>query len=316
MKRGVNTMYLGVIAQIPQRLGIESSKYCQLRCVKCPTGLQMDMGEKGYLSFDHFKALLCELSGFNGTITFSNWGEPFLNKELFKILLLATQNGIRTTASSNLCHKDPDFAKNIVASGIHKITVGIDGATEETYLKYRRNGDWATVMANIENINAEKKKLGTDKPELVWQIILTKYNEHEVEMAKELAEERGMAFKIKPLRQSNVKEVSSEDWQPSATAMRKYFSSFEKKHQRKQGILRCQDLWMRPSIDWNGDVYPCCIVKEKKYSMGNAFQNGFLSIWNSIKYQESRKLILDQNYHTDLELACENCPNRCGIKEW
>ena len=120
---------------LPDRIGIEASKYCNLKCIKCPTGLGMDTGIKGFLDINNFRKMLDEIPDFSGTITLTSWGEAFLNPNIFDIIKEAKKRGIRVTTSSNLCHSDPEFARKVVESGIDKITIGIDGACEETYLK-------------------------------------------------------------------------------------------------------------------------------------------------------------------------------------
>ncbi len=300
----------GFIAPPPQRIGIEASKYCQLKCIKCPNGLGMNIGEKGFLSDTQFRLFLDQMPGFKGTITFSSWGEPFLNPRIFEIIALASGRGIRTTLSTNLCHSIDGFAVKIISAGLSKITVGLDGATAETYAKYRRGGNWKLIMDNIEMINTEKELQGKLFPELVWQVILTKYNETEIEKIKQLCDSKKMAFKIKPLKQDNIGEFSKDDIAPSPEIYDKYLPEFEPADRIAGGNIRCNEVWTRPSIDWDGEVYPCCMVYDKKYSLGNVFKEKFEVIWNSAKYRESRRLLTDPDYFSPYDLACNKCNYR------
>lgn len=296
--------------ELPDRIGIEASKYCNLRCAKCPTGLGMDTGIKGFLDINNFRKMLDEISDFSGTITLTSWGEAFLNPNIFDIIKEAKNRGIRVTTSSNLCHSDPEFARKVVESGIDKITIGIDGASEETYLKYRRGGNWNLVMENISKINEYKKRMNCSKPELVWQIILNCYNENEIEQANKMAKERGMSFKLKPIREENIESISPVSIKPSQEALEKYFPQFEEKHREEGGINRCNEVWSRISIDWNGDVYPCCIIAKNENKIGNVFEDGFMNVWNSENYSEIRKIISDKSYIPSKDFICYRCLNK------
>lgn len=290
------------------------SRYCQLRCPKCPTGRRLHSSPDGHLQWEAFEALLVSnsrlVSGID-TITFSSWGEPFLNPQWSEIIASAARRGIRTTLSTNLNHRTRDFAQRVIDSGLSKMTVAIDGATEGTYLRFRRGGDWRLVMRNLEAIVRIKADRGVEHPELIWQMVLTRHNHHEIEAARGLSAEHGMRFKLKPLRQESLpEEATIDDWAPPEAVYHRYFGQFEPKHQRHVGINRCEDLWLRPNINWDGEIYPCCIVDGREHSLGNAFESSLSRLWRAEPYAHSRQLVVDESFSSPLRLACASCPHR------
>ena len=297
----------------PRRLLIEMSRYCQLRCPKCPTGLRLHSSPDGHLSWAAFEALLTRngplVSGID-TITFSSWGEPFLNPQWYEIITSATRRGIRTTLSTNLNHRARDFAAQVVDSGLSKMTVAIDGASEATYLRFRRGGDWGLVMRNLEAIARIKSDRGVEHPELIWQMVLTRHNHQDTEMARTLSKHYKMGFKLKPLRQVNLPQDTFGNWAPAEAIFRQHFGEFESKHRRRAGINRCEDLWLRPNINWDGEIYPCCIVDAREHSLGNAFDADLSQLWAAKPYAHSRRLVLDASFSSSHRLACAQCPHR------
>ena len=48
--------------------------------------------------------------------------------------------------------------EQLVKSKLNMLTISLDGMTQDTYQKYRRNGDVALVLNNIKELVAEKKR--------------------------------------------------------------------------------------------------------------------------------------------------------------
>ncbi len=291
---------------LPEKITIEASKYCNLHCIKCPNGLNHDIGQKGFLDKERFRDMLDSIPDFRGSILLSNWGDAFLNPDIFDIIKIAKEHSIRVTISSNLNYDYADFAEKIVRSEVDKITVGIDGATQASYGAYRRGGNLELVLNNIDMINQYKQMLGVRKPELVWQTILNIYNENEIDILMSMAKERNMSFKLKPLNENNT-DSSVVSIKPSKEMFDKYCSYFEGKHKAPGGVYRCDEIWNRIVIGWNGDVYPCCSASLHSYKIGNVFEMGLKQIWNSEEYNEIRRMHLQEGYHPKHKNCCVDC---------
>src|SRR5438477_342956 len=90
--------------------------------------------------------------------------------------------------------KDDPAVVRLVHSGIDEVTFSIDGATQESYVKYRQRGRFDLALANLRAMADEKRKSGRDLPFLNWRYILFVWNDGEEEMdrARRLAEEIGV----------------------------------------------------------------------------------------------------------------------------
>ena len=72
-------------------------------------------------------------------------------------------------------------AKETVESGLDRIIVSIDGTTQEVYEQYRRNGKLEKVIEGAKNLMKWKKELGSSTPHVIFQFLVVRPNEHQIE---------------------------------------------------------------------------------------------------------------------------------------
>src|SRR5918993_1047247 len=90
------------------------------------------------------------------------------------VYLYTSTNGLAMTE---------DGARRLARSGIDEVTFSIDGATAESYAKYRQRGDFAKAIRNLTALVDEKRKNGLDVPFVNWRYILFTHNDRDDEMA-------------------------------------------------------------------------------------------------------------------------------------
>ena len=133
----------------PFGLVVDPSNMCQLACPGCVhsvrnEALQLFDWPKGTLSEDRFLALLNRYGPHAIVVYFYNYGEPLLNLNTPKLIRMAKAYLLRTAFTTSLSVRRFD-AEAYVESGIDFIGLSIDGATEATYRRFRRNGDLELV---------------------------------------------------------------------------------------------------------------------------------------------------------------------------
>ena len=153
---------LSKVPSLPFILGIDTGNICNLKCPLCPTGLGDSGKNKGFLSFQHFKKIFDQLKESLLIVNLFNWGEPLLNKELIKIInyIKSEKKSVKVITSTNLNVEDNELLENLINSGIDKIIVSCDGASQETYGKYRVDGDFDLVVQNMRFLVEKNQKLG------------------------------------------------------------------------------------------------------------------------------------------------------------
>jgi len=206
----------------PYWLTIDPTNFCQLRCPFCPTGMDRNVRTKAMMRFPEFKKILDDLGPTLLHIDFMNWGEPLLNKEVYDMIAYAKKFDIDTNMSTNLNSFSPDEAQKLVASGLDCLVLSIDGLTQETYGKYRVRGDYAKVLEHLKMIVEARRKAGGFKPYIVWQFLVFKHNEHEIEQVKEFGKSCGVdVVGITPAYMP-FKPGIRENWIPTKPEYRMY----------------------------------------------------------------------------------------------
>src|SRR5262249_53964647 len=60
----------------PDRIYVESTNHCNLKCIMCPTGLGVIRRPKGYMAMDLYRRVIDEIGPLVGSAVLHSWGEP------------------------------------------------------------------------------------------------------------------------------------------------------------------------------------------------------------------------------------------------
>ena len=187
------------VPQLPSRLYIECTAACNISCAQAccapETGITRTR-KAGMLDFDLFTKVVDEAGPSLVRIDFFNYGEAFLHKRAVEmceyiksrfphIYLYTSTNGLALTDGQ---------VRRLVHSGIDEVTFSIDGATPESYAKYRQRGDFAKAVATMRAAAEEKRASGRDVPFINWRYILFNHNdsEQEMQLARTMAADIGI----------------------------------------------------------------------------------------------------------------------------
>src|SRR5437588_10753512 len=66
----------------PDRLYVEATNYCNLRCVMCPTGLGVIVRPKGYVEMVLFRQFVDEVCPMQPAVVVHSWGVQMMHDEL------------------------------------------------------------------------------------------------------------------------------------------------------------------------------------------------------------------------------------------
>ncbi len=124
----------------PVAIQIDASAHCQLACPSCPTAsgaTRAAMGA-GHLDPAAFERLL-EANPSVQEVELSNYGEMFLNPKLRELLRIAFEHRVVLHADNgtNLNHASEETLEALVRYRFRSLSVSIDGASPETYSRYR-----------------------------------------------------------------------------------------------------------------------------------------------------------------------------------
>ncbi|HXH07788.1 MAG TPA: radical SAM protein [Vicinamibacterales bacterium] len=185
--------------RLPRRLFIECTAACNISCDQAccapETGITRTR-RAGMLDFELFRRVVDETGPTLVRIDFFNYGESFLHKRAIEMCeyIKSRYPHIYLYTSTNGLAFTPEQARRLARSGIDEVTFSIDGASQQTYERYRRRGDFTRAIANLRAMMDEKRRLGLDVPFVNWRYILFVHNDSDEEMdrARRLAAEIGV----------------------------------------------------------------------------------------------------------------------------
>lgn len=319
----------------PYWLTVDPTNFCQLRCPFCPTGSHRDVRPNAVMDAPLFTELMRELGPYLMHVDFMNWGEPLLNPKVFSMAALARSYGAETAISTNLNHLGPGMAGEIISCGLDRLVISIDGASQETYAKYRVGGDFARVMENLKAVLKARKDAGADHPRVIWQFLVFRHNEHELEKARAMAkdmgvDEIGFTAPCLPFRPGIKDEwmatdrkyclYSPEDfpdsppweWAAAKDGEGKPKDVDVKVYSGTEKRSPCSWPWTGMTVNADGSVSPCCSVEERKYDFGTLTAGSFSKVWNNPLYRKARRHIREyaagkKGSVPASDHACERC---------
>ncbi len=294
---------------VPMTISIEPTTACNLRCPECPSGLRAFSRPTGNLRQDFFRQIIDELHERLIYLIFYFQGEPYINPGFLDMVRHAHERGIYTITSTNGHFLDMDNARRTVASGLDRIIISIDGATQDVYEQYRKEGKLETVLQGARNLVQARKEAGATHPHIIFQMLVVRPNEHQIEDVRRLAREIGVdEVKLKTAQVYDFENGNALI--PTIDTYSRYAQDGTGKWKIKHKLLNhCWKLWHACVITWDGLVVPCCFDKDAMHRLGNLRETSFAAIWQGTAYRQFRTQLLTGRDKIDI---CTNCTEGCS----
>ena len=323
----------------PERLSIESSYACNLRCVMCPR--HFDDAPQGMFPLDLFKERVLPVLPRFKYIHLTGWGEPLMNKDLPEMIRLCKEAGVWTCFTTNgLLLKEP-LSRKVLETGLETINISCDAAEPEIYEQIRGKGTFAILMERMAHMNALRKEMGAGT-RLEWTYVMLKPNLHQLPAAVRLAASHGFErFTAKHIESViERKDLADALWNtkiaPDLTGewVRKYDETVA---EARRVADECSiEMILHPRrynvegeciahpinsifIDYTGNVSPCCYLNKLDVSpymtpeerpresgvLGQLDLKSFVEILDSGQYETFRR----QWQRGEMPEACRGCLN-------
>lgn len=295
----------------PFSVSIEPTTSCNLRCPECPSGLRSFTRPTGMLSPELFHDFLNQTQSHLVFLNFYFQGEPFLHPKFLDLVGHCVQRSIFTSTSTNAHYLTLQMAERVVDSGLHRLIISLDGASQEVYAAYRKGGQVERVLEGIKNVAEARKSKGKLNPEIVVQNLLVKPNLHEKKQVEMLAKSLGADRVV--FKTAQVYDLKADhNLVPDEPEFSRYKKTNDGRLEIKNPLLnQCWRMWSGCVLTWDGKVVPCCFDKDASHQMGTLQQTPFIEIWQSKAYQNFRRAILSSRSEIDI---CKNCTE--GTKVW
>jgi radical SAM protein with 4Fe4S-binding SPASM domain len=292
-----------VIFGIPPALSIEPTNICNLKCPECPSGAGTLTRRRGMMSFETFKRITDEVYKDSFYFQLFFQGEPFLNKELLRMIDYAREKNIYTSVSTNAQLIDDNMIRELLNHPPDKIIFSIDGIDESSYKNYRTGGSFSKADNALRALAIGKKAAKKKIPFIEFQFIVMKQNEHLLKEAVMYSRNTGADKVVLKTMQVNDFE-SAEKFLPDCNEYSRYKVKDKKLYIKNKLSNRCLTLYKSAVITWDGYVVPCCFDKDAEHSLGSVNGRSLKEIWHSSEYNTFRKKILLNRSSVPM---CTNC---------
>jgi radical SAM protein with 4Fe4S-binding SPASM domain len=314
-----------VLHSIAPGLVFQVSSYCNSNCQLCPVGLKIDGYEKGMMSLPLFQHIIDKNQARIARVGFADWGEPFLNPDMFKMISYANRYSLSTWASTNMHYLDSrDKLLDLVQSGLSELIVSIHAASDKTYQYYQPGKSFKDTIERILQLKDIKSEEGIG-PRTSLAFAITKKNQNEIPGMVELARSCDAAcdmytasLNLRFYRQ-DPKRIRSllQEWLQDDSIDERSNLHFSKSNIVKmlqeseissgfkwEWISDCRSPWNEITVNWDGSTSLCC-SDYYKYRTGDLNSQELSEIWNNEKYQAVRKKIAKNI--PEASIPCSSC---------
>jgi MoaA/NifB/PqqE/SkfB family radical SAM enzyme len=282
---------------LPYHLIIDPASACTLRCPFCPTGRDKGTRPKTLLRWDDYVKVMDQLGPYLLKTDFYNWGEPTLNPRLYDMIAYAKRFYMETYLSSHLNDLDEEAAGRLLHSGLDFLILSFDGASQETYSRYRAGGDFDKALKNLRTLLDLRRRRGSRRPYIAWKFLVFRHNEHEIEKARAMSAELGVdLFLPAPAAIPDpawvpVKEGAAFYPETGAAGAQTMLNHQEYLRVKASGLPACVWPWLAAVVNSDGSVSPCCGVEDKKDDFGDGLAGPLRELFNNRSFKEARAFL-------------------------
>jgi MoaA/NifB/PqqE/SkfB family radical SAM enzyme len=144
----------------PWVLFVDPSSYCNFKCKFC---MNDKIKDKRAMDFNLYKKIIDDLQEFQNpvkTIRLYGFGEPLMNVYFTDMVRYAKKSDkvLKVDTTTNAFILNPVYNCDLIASGIDRINISINGMTSAQYRDFTgRDVNFSKLVSNIEHLYSIKK---------------------------------------------------------------------------------------------------------------------------------------------------------------
>ena len=176
------------------RINVDATIICPLQCPFCMRQTQVEntkklLSKSDHISIDSFNKLIAK---YKSIAMVGSYSDSIYHPKFIELIKIASQHPeIYFSISTNGTRKKLAWWKEVFKYSKFNTRwiFGLDGTDQETANIYRVNTRFDEVM--------EVMKLGASKKvNIIWQFIIFKHNEHQIEEAHKMAKENNITLEL------------------------------------------------------------------------------------------------------------------------
>lgn len=306
----------------------EITSKCQAKCPMCPRRIQGGVINPfihiDEVSLEKFKMWFDDdfIKQLNYLTMCGNLGDPIIARDTLHIYkhIRSINPTITLEMNTNGSARNKKWWTELAKYNV-KVFFGIDGL-EDTHHLYRRNTNWKTILKNAKSfIDAGGIA--------IWDMLVFKHNEHQLEKCKQLSIDIGFSnFITKHTSRfhNNKFYVLTDEGKtdyilyPTDKSIEIMSKSKETENMPKDTIICKSKRDSQIYVGSNGNVAPCCWLSQHEWSAPHS--NFRIDYMDSIGQHpnlniNSLKEIIETNYFKKIEDTWDidpllECTKQCG----
>jgi MoaA/NifB/PqqE/SkfB family radical SAM enzyme len=264
-----------VVAGGPKYILLEATGKCNLFCPMCPR--ELVSFEPADIPMPLFKKIIEEAKDYLEFVVPYGGGEPMLNPRIFEMIQFCRERNLRVGFSTNGTMNNAERNHKLLSAGLDYIIFAFDGASRETYEKYRKGAKFEETRDKILDFLKMKLEMRA-KTFTIIQMVRLRDNACEVDDFRQM-------WSIPGVDQVRIKE---DEMQFEGVAIPR---PPDVQNQKRRNP--CHYLWQGPVyIHHDANVFPCCYMWRGD-PFGNANDESLVNIWNNSKMQKLRQAHID-----------------------
>lgn len=286
---------------LPFFVMIEPTTRCILECKYCAKHQLGVNKRKTDLELKDFRKIIDEIGEYLYFIFYWNWGEPFLNKDIFDMISYANEKKIFGIISTDGLILNEKNCNKLIDSRLDYLILSCNAANREEYKNYSGKDLFERFIMNTQTLMKVKKARKSRLPFVNLQFVVSQDNENQIDLMQTLAGELGIdRLTFKKLNIYDKPRINHLAPITSEYKHRKYI-----KDQDKENF--CIRAWSSLAINCDGSVVCCCGDVENNFLLGNIKNQSIKDIWNGKEYQALRRRILEDINSIPM---CQRCPDK------
>jgi len=277
----------------PIKLHVEPTSLCNL-----PQSLdEVQMSETGFMEMDLYRSIIDQARGTVREINLFFRGESFLHKQIFEMIRICEGAGIVAHISTNATMLTEDYIRQLLDSGLSKLTISFDAGQKELYEKMRKGAKFERTLRNTLMLLHEKLLRESSKPYVAMQVIQLFGGDRSVQ--PKVPDDFKRRFEGLPVDEWDT--FWAHGWAGTMGNGKDGYQAAP----HGQNYFPCNWIWKSMAIYWDGTVPACCADFTNEQIVGDLNEDSLSDIWNGPEFQAIRRAHVSGQL--DDYSLCRNC---------
>ena len=305
-----------------KRIQIEPTNRSNCRCLMCRrTYWNRNTGD---MSLENYKCILAKLPDTK-RIHLQGQGEPLLNSDLLKMVILAKKQSMEVATNTNGSLFTRDTATAFLDAGINRLNFSIDTLDPDLFSRTRPGPPLDLILRKIEMIAGERDKGNFTDTSLAIAVVAKQSTIKDLpsivgyagDLGLDMVYVQNLNYDFRPYKtisESNIPGTELKEYKFYGELAQKVAD--EKDVQLLLPLLKNFDKSIKcgwPTkgcyITWDGYVSLCCLQPDPDVlNFGNILENDFETIWSKPEHTSYQQSIMKGRSGT----ICSSCPALYG----